>query len=657
MQDTQLSQISNFIWNTADVVLRDIFVRGKYRDVILPMTVIRRLDAVLEPTKEAVLDIKKWMDDEKIIDQEGPLKDAAGQQFYNASRFKLRDLRNRNSQQQLREDFVAYLDGFSPNVQEILDKFDFRNQITRLSSSNGLDTLIERYVTPNINFGPEPVKNEDGTVRLPGLDNHAMGTIFEDLVRRFNEENNEEAGEHWTPRDAVDLMARLVFQPIQDQIESGTYVLYDGALGTGGMLTIAEETLKNIGQRRGKNVSSHLYGQEINDETFAICKADLLLKGEEGTEDQIYGGPEFSTLSNDQFKGRSFDFMLSNPPYGKSWKTDQDRMGGKSKITDPRFLIQHADDPEYSLVTRVSDGQLMFLANMVSKMNHDSPLGSRIAEVHNGSSLFTGDAGQGESNIRRWIIENDWLEAIVALPLNMFYNTGIATYVWIISNRKPEHRKGYVQLINATEWYRPLRRNLGQKNKELFKDDIQRICKTFVEFEETEESKIFPNEAFGYWKVQVERPLRLEGIDPERVYKAAELRKLKDEKERDPEGPPVIKRFYAQGVEPNPLHGRLQTTIQGRTAVVEYEPDPELRDTEQIPLLHEGGIDAFLREEVLSYAPDAWYSPEQVKVGYEVNFNRHFYRPAPMRTLEEIRAEILSVETESEGMLERILSR
>ena len=649
MQDSQLSQISNFIWNTADVVLRDIFVRGKYRDVILPMTVIRRLDAVLEPTKEDVLAIKEWMDQEKILDQEGPLKDAAGQQFYNASPFKLSDLRNRNSQQQLREDFITYLDGFSPNVQEILDKFDFRNQITRLSSSNGLDTLIERYVTPTVNFGPEPVLNEDGTVRLPGLDNHAMGTIFEDLVRRFNEENNEEAGEHWTPRDAVQLMARLVFQPIEDQIESGTYVLYDGALGTGGMLTIAEETLKNIGQRRGKNISSHLYGQEINDETFAICKADLLLKGEEGTEDQIYGGPEFSTLSNDQFKARTFDFMLSNPPYGKSWKTDQDRMGGKSKITDPRFLIQHADDPEYSLVTRVSDGQLMFLANMVSKMNHDSPLGSRIAEVHNGSSLFTGDAGQGESNIRRWIIENDWLEAIVALPLNMFYNTGIATYVWIITNRKPEHRKGCVQLINATEWYRPLRRNLGQKTRELSDEDIQRICKTFLDFEETEESKIFPNAAFGYWKVTVERPLRLEGIDPERVFKAAEIRKLKEEKERDPNGHALIKKIHRQSTELAPLYGRCQTTINGNPTVAEYELDPDLRDTEQIPLLHEGGIDAFLRDEVLPYAPDAWYSPGQVKIGYEINFNRHFYKPTPMRKLEEIRADILAIEKESEG--------
>ena len=420
MQDTQLSQISNFIWNITDSVLRDLYVRGKYRDVILPMTVIRRLDAVLEPTKQQVLDEKKWLDEAGISDQTGPLQQAAGQQFFNASPFTLRDLRNATSQQQLRDNFNAYLDGFSPNVQDILEKFEFRNQIARLSTSGALDALIERFLSPTVNLSPNPVLNDDGEVRLPGLDNHAMGTIFEDLLRRFNEENNEEAGEHWTPRDAVELMAKLVFLPIEDQIQPSTYVLYDGALGTGGMLTVAEQTLHEIAEKRGERISTHLYGQEINSETYAICKADLLLKGEENADANIIGGPEHSTLSNDAFKGQTFDFMLSNPPYGKSWKTDQEKMGGKKGIADPRFIIQHARDPEFSLMTRSSDGQLMFLANMLSKMKDDTPLGSRIAEVHNGSSLFTGDAGQGESNIRRWIIENDWLEAIVALPLNMF---------------------------------------------------------------------------------------------------------------------------------------------------------------------------------------------------------------------------------------------
>ena len=610
MQDSQLATISNFIWNIADSVLRDLYVRGKYRDVILPMTVIRRLDAVLEPTKQQVIDEKKWLDEAGIADQTGPLQQAAEQQFFNASPFTLRDLRNATSQQQLRDNFNAYLDGFSPNVQDILEKFEFRNQIARLSTSGALDALVERFLSQAVNLSPNPVENDDGEVRLPGLDNHAMGTIFEDLLRRFNEDNNEEAGEHWTPRDAVELMAKLVFLPIEDQIKASTYVLYDGALGTGGMLTVAEQTLQEIAEKHGERISTHLYGQEINSETYAICKADLLLKGEENADANIIGGPEHSTLSNDAFKGQTFDFMLSNPPYGKSWKTDQDRMGGRNGITDPRFVIQHAGDPEYSLITRSSDGQLLFLANMLSKMKDDTPLGSRIAEVHNGSSLFTGDAGQGESNIRRWIIENDWLEAIVALPLNMFYNTGIATYVWVLTNRKPDHRKGYVQLIDATQWYTPLRRNLGQKNCELSPENVRQIIDAFMDFEDTEQSMIFPNEAFGYWKVTVERPLRLGGTDPERVYKAAEIKKLKVENEKDGTAAPIIKKVLPASAEANPLWGKVTMILNGKPVVVEYEPDTDLRDTEQIPLLHPGGIEAFLQEEVLPYGPDAWYNPE-----------------------------------------------
>ena len=503
-------------------------MRGKYRDVILPMTVIRRLDTLLEPTNQAVLDMKTLLDKEKIVHQDQALRQASGQAFYNTSQFNLRDLRSRASQQQLKADFEAYLDGFSPNVQDILEKFEFRNQIPRLSKADALGTLIEKLLSPEINLSPNPVMNGNGTVKHPGLDNHAMGTIFEELVRRFNEENNEEAGEHWTPRDAVKLMARLIFLPIAETIESGTYLLYDGACGTGGMLTVAEETLQELAKGSGKQVATHLYGQEINSETYAIAKADLLLKGEGEAAENIVGGPEYSTLSNDAFPSREFDFMLSNPPYGKSWKSDLERMGGKDGIKDPRFLIQHAGDPEYSLLTRSSDGQLLFLANMVSKMKHKTALGSRIAEVHNGSSLFTGDAGQGESNIRRWIIENDWLEAIVALPLNMFYNTGIATYIWVLTNRKPAQRRGKVQLIDATAWFSPLRKNLGKKNCELSDEDIQRICEMFLAFEETEQSKIFPNAAFGYWKVTVERPLRLAGIDPNRVYTPKEIKALKE---------------------------------------------------------------------------------------------------------------------------------
>ena len=709
MTTPNLNWIANYIWGIADDVLRDVYVRGKYRDVILPMTVLRRLDAVLEPTKQAVLDMKESLDAIGVVDQKAALRDAAGQAFYNTSKFTLKDLRARASRHQLKADFEDYLDGFSPSIQDILDNFEFRNQIPRLTKGDDvlLGSLIEKLTSPDVNLSPDPVMDTDGTVRHPGLDNHGMGTVFEELIRRFNEENNEEAGEHFTPRDAVKLMANLVFLPVADQIESGTYLLYDGACGTGGMLTVAEDVLQQIAKERGKQVSTHLFGQEINAETYAICKADLLLKGEGEAADNIVGGPEHSTLSNDAFPSREFDFMLSNPPYGKSWKTDLQRMGGKKEMRDPRFLIEHADDPEYSLVTRSSDGQMLFLANKLSKMKQETRLGSRIAEVHNGSSLFTGSAGQGESNIRRWIIENDWLEAIVALPLNMFYNTGIATYVWVITNRKPGHRRGKVQLIDATKWFQPLRKNLGKKNCELGEEDIERICQTFHAFEETEESKIFENAAFGYWKVTVERPLRLAvdlseerrdeffdacidagdvklgdavhavgdrmGPGPHLNYNRflemvkAEMPRpggtmtLKRKKllinslaERDGAAVPMVKKVHRRGTAADPIRGLYEVGDGVQKRVVEYEPDSGLRDTEQIPLQEDGGIEGFLRREVLPHAEDAWYVSKSVKIGYEISFNRYFYKPDPMRTLDEIRADILAVENVAEGLIREI---
>ena len=644
--------VSSFIWGIADDVLRDVYVRGKYRDVILPMTVIRRLDVVLEPTKDAVLQMKGQLDEAGVTNQDAALRRASGEAFYNTSRFRLRDLASRAKQQQLRADFEAYLDGFSPNVQEVLEKFKFRNQIQTLVEADVLGSLIEKFLDGSINLGPNPVLNGDGSVRLEGLDNHGMGTVFEELIRRFNEENNEEAGEHFTPRDVVQLMARLVFLPVAAEVRSGTYLVYDGACGTGGMLTVSEETLTRLARERGKEVSVHLYGQEVNPETYAISKADLILKGEGEDADNLKYG---STLAADGFPAREFDFMLSNPPHGKSWKSDLERMGGKARMKDPRFVVEHEGESDFSLVTRSKDGQMMFLANMLSKMKGDTPLGSRIAEVHNGSSLFTGDAGQGESNIRRWIIENDWLEAIVALPLNMFYNTGIATYIWVLSNRKPAHRRGRVQLIDATQWFKPLRKNLGKKNCELSAKDIERICDTFLAFEETEQSKIFPNQAFGYRKVTVERPLRLAGIDPGRAYSAKEIKALKEEAERSPSAPPMIRKIHKRGAAADPLRGRFPTAIGGKPAVVEYEPDPELRDTEQVPLLEEGGVEAFLRRDVLPYAPDVWYVPESVKTGYEISFTRYFYKPQALRPLEEIRAEILALERETEGLLEEII--
>jgi len=706
MSNNNLNWIANFIWGIADDVLRDVYVRGKYRDVILPMVVIRRLDAVLEPNKKAVLDMKKTLDAAGITNQDAALRQASGQAFYNTSPFTLRDLRARAKAQQLKVDFEAYLDGFSPNVQEILDKFKLRNQIPTLVDADILGSLIEKFLDHSINLGPQPVLNTDGSERLPALDNHAMGTIFEELIRRFNEENNEEAGEHFTPRDVVRLMAELIFLPIADQIESGTYLVYDGACGTGGMLTVAEGRLHDLARDHGKEVSIHLFGQEVNPETYAITKADLLLKGE-GEEAENFRLN--STLSHDGFSAREFDFMLSNPPYGKSWKTDLERMGGKDDIRDPRFIIEHAGDPEFSLITRSSDGQLMFLVNKLSKMKQKTPLGSRIAEVHNGSSLFTGDAGQGESNIRRWIIENDWLEAIIALPLNMFYNTGIATYIWVVTNRKPEHRRGKVQLIDTTAWFKPLRKNLGKKNCELSAEDIQRITGTFLAFEESEQSKILLNAAFGYWKVTVERPLRLKvelsaaacarfkkacieaNEEPfaylvERLSESlspgphtdfnvfiAEVEKESDRQgikftakrqkllqsalaEKDQAAAPVIKRVHKAGkVEADPLHGRYAVTLDGKPCVVEYEPDSDLRDTEQVPLLEEGGIEAFFVREVLPHVADAWIDEAVTKIGYEISFTRYFYKPQPLRTLEEIRADIEALEKETEGLLGQIL--
>jgi type I restriction enzyme M protein len=472
------------------------------------------------------------------------------------------------------------------------------------------------------------------------------------------------------------------------------------------MLTVAEERLKALARQHGTDVSIHLYGQEVNAETYAITKADLLLKGE-GDEAENFGFG--STLSQDAFPSREFDFMLSNPPYGKSWKNDLERMGGKGDIRDPRYVIEHAGDPEFSLITRSSDGQLMFLVNKLSKMKQKTKLGSRIAEVHNGSSLFTGDAGQGESNIRRWILENDWLEAIIALPLNIFYNTGIATYIWILTNRKPEQRRGKVQLIDATPWFQPLRKNLGKKNCEFSAEDMERVVKTFLAFEQTEHSKIFPNEAFGYWKIIVERPLRLKvdlhasklakfrvacretdeeplanlidrvaktlGEGPHSDYNsfmeavekdadqhdvkltAKRLKLLQSTlAERDEHASPVVKKIHKSSkAKEDALHGFYRATLSEKDMIVEYEPDSDLRDTEQVPLLEEGGIDAFVRREVLPYVPDAWIDASATKIGYEISFSRYFCKPQLLRTLGEIRADIEAVERESKGPLGQTL--
>lgn len=517
------NQIVSFIWGIADDCLRDVYVRGKYRDVILPMTVIRRLDAMLEETKPAVLAMKKQLDAAKIDNQWPALCNAAGQAFCNASPFLLKDLTSRAKAQTLKADFIAYLDGFSPNVQVILDKFKFRNQIDTMVDADILGAVIEKFTSSDINLSPNPIyKDEEQTIlKHPGLDNHGMGTIFEELIRKFNEENNEEAGEHWTPRDVVELMSDLVFMPIADKIKDASYSCYDGACGTGGMLTVAQDRLLTLAKRRGKEVAIHLFGQEINPETYAICKADMLLKGDgEEAEHIMYG----STLSDDQHASRQFDFMLSNPPYGKSWKTDAEKMGGKKEILDTRFNTYLENGEIMPMIPRTSDGQLLFLLNNVAKMKKDTELGSRIAEVHNGSSIFTGDAGSGESNARRYLIENDLVEAIIAVPENMFYNTGIGTFIWILSNKKEERRKGKIQLIDATSTKSPLRKNMGKKNCEFTPELRKEIVRIFMDMEESDVSMIFDNDEFAYWTITVERPLRLR-IYPDREIPADTFKK------------------------------------------------------------------------------------------------------------------------------------
>jgi type I restriction enzyme M protein len=664
MDNQEYNSIVSFIWGIADDCLRDVYVRGKYRDVILPMTVIRRLDAMLEGTKEAVLTMKKQLDTAKIDNQWPALCNTAGQAFCNASPFLLKDLTSRSKKQTLEADFKAYLDGFSPNVQEILDKFKFRDQIKTMVDADILGAVIDKFTSSDINLSPNPVYKdaEKKIVKLPGLDNHGMGTIFEELIRRFNEENNEEAGEHWTPRDVVELMADLAFYPVEDQIKDATYSCYDGACGTGGMLTVAQARLLTLAGRRGKNVSIHLFGQEVQPETYAICKADMLLKGDGEEAEHIFYG---STLSLDGNPSRQFDFMLSNPPYGKSWKTDADKMGGKSEILDTRFNAYLPGGEELKMIPRTSDGQLLFLLNNVSKMKTDTELGSRIIEVHNGSSLFTGDAGSGESNARRYMIERDLVEAIIALPDNMFYNTGIGTYIWVLSNKKEERRKGKIQLIDATNMKSSLRKNMGNKNCEFTPEIRKEIVRIFLDMEESDVSMIFDNSEFGYWNVTVERPLRLR-VFPEREIpedtfkKQSELDAVREAIAKIPAGTPLddwdafakatkLKKTQLKKIRP------FITETDPHAKEVEGESDPNLRDSENIPFNYDGGIDAFIEKEVKPYAPDAYVDESKTKIGYEISFTKYFYKPVQLRDMKDILASLKELERESDGVMDEIV--
>lgn len=540
MNQSVHNKLISFIWSIADDCLRDVYVRGKYRDVILPMVVLRRLDALLEPTKENVLKEIEFQRDEAGFTEwdEGGLRDASGYVFYNTSKWTLQLLyaTATNSQQILQANFEEYLNGFSANVKEIIDKFKLKSQIRHLASKDVLLDVLQKFTSPYINLTPFEKEDPEGR-KLPPLSNLGMGYVFEELIRKFNEENNEEAGEHFTPREVIDLMTHIVFEPVKDQLPP-VITIYDPACGSGGMLTESQNFITDEeGAIRAKKNAVLLFGKEINDETYAICKSDMMIKGND--PENIRVG---STLSTNEFAGTTFDFMLSNPPYGKSWVADLKYIKEGNEVIDPRFVVTLRDywgnAEQVDATPRSSDGQLLFLMEMVNKMkplSHNSS-GSRIASVHNGSSLFTGDAGGGESNIRRYIIENDWLDCIIQLPNNLFYNTGITTYIWIVSNHKAPERRGKVILIDASQRFAKLRKNLGAKNCELTAEHIQEILQAYRNLttiprttEDGLAAKVFNNSDFGYYKVNIERPARLMAqFSAERI---AELRFDKSLKE------------------------------------------------------------------------------------------------------------------------------
>ena len=712
----EYNKLISFIWSVAGDCLRDVYVRGKYRDVIIPMTIIRRFDSIIEPHKNKMLEYKTMAEDNKL-DVEETLNTMVELPFYNISNFNLQDLKHETNRQNLKKNFEEYLNGFSDNIKDILEKFDFNSQIRKMTNAGILGSVIEKFTSKEMNLSPYDEVNSKGEVVRRGLDNHAMGTLFEEIIRKFNEENNEEAGEHFTPRDAVELVADLAIVPVLDKIKNGTYSIYDGACGTLGMATVAEEKLQKYAEENNKQLSIHIFGQESTEETYAIAKADLLIKGGDTSTGEVYYG---STLSNDGARGKHFDFMLSNPPYGKTWKNDLNILGAgiekdpKKNIVDSRFIRSYKEQNDYRMIPDVSDGQLLFLLNNISKMK-DTPLGSRIVEVHNGSALFTGDAGGGASNARRYMIEEDLIEAIIQLPENMFYNTGITTHIWVLSNRKEERRRGKIQLIDASKIKTPLRKNLGSKNCEFSEEDRKVILDLFQKFEENEVSKILKNADFGYYKEIVERPLRqavlcnnenilqlekelekigfytgeitkeklaesfikntagaikelekkenilsylkvLKELENEEAY----LDYLKFEKEFDKK----LKKIGIKGTTFKKLSstGLLENIIvKDEKAAIQYDKegniivDVELRDTENIPLTYPGGIDAFIQEEVLPYHPDAFVDESKIQIGYEINFTKHFYKSKQLESVESIVERIRELEKLSEGMMKEIL--
>ena len=659
MNQSTYNTLKSFIWGIANDCLVDVYDVGDYRKIILPMFVIRRFDAVLEPKHDDVMKAKERFIKGGVTELDAALMTVAEQAFVNKSEFTLTALKSRTNQQQLKKDFIDYLDGFSQNVQDIINKFHIRNEIDRLSEQDRLGLLIEKFVDPRINLSNRQVLNEDGSVKIEALDNHTMGTLFEEVIRMFNEETNvTDAGRHFTPRDIVELIADLAFIPVQDKIQSTTYRIYDGACGTGGMLTVGEQHIKNLAKEQGKKVSIHLYGQENADETYAIARADMLVKGEGKEADQVRFG---STISDDKFAKEEFDFMLSNPPFGTPWKTDLKAWGidKKDEISDSRFIINYDDNPEYSLLP---------------------DLGSRIIEVHNGSSLFTGKAGSGPSNLRRYIFEQDLCEAIVAIPENMFYNTGIGTYLWVLTNKKEEKRKGKVQLIDATGMKTPLRKNLGDKNCEMTEEIRNQVMALYLAFDKAdpEYSKVFSNEEFGYYQVEVNRPLRLKvSIDKSALLNFKEIGK--DEElytflsSKFPNVDCLNYNEFISKLEKDIKTAGLKWTKKRQDSIRKFftetdeqaepvidkngeiEPDNNLKDTEQIPLLYDGGITGFFENEIKPYVGDAWINADSAIIGYELSFTKYFYKPVQLRDAADIIADIRAIEQSTDGLLASII--
>lgn len=785
MNHASHNSLVSFIWKIADDCLRDIYVRGKYRDVILPMVVLRRLDTLLEPTKEAVLEeVRYQKDDEGALElDEEPLKEASGYVFYNTSAWTLKKLHGTatNNQQILLANIKDYLDGFSDNVKEIIRRFKLFEQMRHMADKQVLLEVIENFVSPRINLTPHDKEDPEGNT-LPALSNLGMGYVFEELIRKFNEENNEEAGEHFTPREVIHLMTHLMFDPIKERLPP-LMTIYDPACGSGGMLTEAQNYIKDPEGSIKAGSDVYLYGKEINDETYAICKSDMMIKG--NNPENIRVG---STLSSDEFSSERFDFMLSNPPYGKSWSSEVKYIKEGKEVIDPRFQVELADywgnKETVDATPRSSDGQLLFLMEMISKMKPagTSPLGSRIASVHNGSSLFTGDAGSGESNIRRYIIENDMLDTIIQLPNNLFYNTGITTYIWLLSNAKPDARKERVQLIDANLLYRKLRKNLGDKNCEFAPEHIDAITNAYLDFAPIEREndanndpqgiavQVFDNDDFGYYKVTIERPDRrragfsAERIAPlrfdkalrepmewlwethgEKVYESGFLKaetkaiaawceeqgitlnakqrgkltdtrhwlKLRDLHEAatalmkqvgtqetddfnafrdtvtktlkaqkiklsagektallnavswyDAQAHKVIDKRYPlskEGVKGlAERYGCTEEALsdfgyyrQNDGSYLTFEAATDLRDAESVPLKDD--IHRYFQAEVKPHVEEAWINLDSVKIGYEISFNKYFYRHKPLRSLEEVTRDILALEKQADGLIADIL--